>query len=227
MTHIQILLHLFLFLFMLFAVSNLSPATPEKVEDKWNTMNTALKRIITNWERSGQGDGGFLDEDDGIEFGNLRGRPQHALDSRRKFFDDKPSYLLYLWDILDEHNLVQSSMQQLLHGIGSEDGSNGVPSVVGGGAAKRNNNEDDSLLSSSKKKGRKDNAEVFAQLSSSINNHGESLVSVAQITAKEQARNQVEARVSTLYARIDALEDRRSAMAIRITETDNRQPEDN
>ncbi len=170
---------------------------------------------------NGQGDGGFLDEDDGIEFGNLRGRPQHALDSRRKFFDDKPSYLLYLWDILDEHNLVQSSMQQLLLGIGSEDGSNGVPSVVGGGAAKRNNNEDDSLSSSSKKKGRKDNAEVFAQLSSNINNHGESLISVAQITAKEQARNRVEARVSTLYARIDALEDRRSAMAIRITETDN------
>ncbi len=36
------------------AVANLSLATPEKVEDKWNTMNTALKRIITNWERSGQ-----------------------------------------------------------------------------------------------------------------------------------------------------------------------------
>ncbi len=64
-------------------------------------------------------------------------------------------------------------------------------------------------------------AEVFAQLSSSIKYHGESLVSVAQITAKEQARNQVEARVSTLYTRIDALKDRRSAMAICITETDN------
>ena len=219
------------------AVSNLSPATPEKVEEKWNSMNLALKRGITNWERSGQGDGGYIEEDDNntsntdaeangdgnnndeIEFGNLRGRPQRALDLRRNFFDTRNSYLLYLWDILDEHNLVQSSMQQLLHGIGSENGSNGVPSVVGGGA-KRNNNEDDSL-SSSRKKGRNDNAPVFAQLSNSINKHSDSLVSAAQITAREQARNRVEARVSTLYARIDALEDSRRAMAIRITETEN------
>ena len=41
-------------------VSNLSPATPEKVEEKWNSMNLALKRGITNWERSGQGDGGLV-----------------------------------------------------------------------------------------------------------------------------------------------------------------------
>jgi hypothetical protein len=145
------------------AISNLSPATPEKVEEKWNSMNLALKRKITNWERSGQGDGGYIDNDsnsyhtdnddeDGNEefqFGQLEGRPQHALDLRRNFFDDRNSYLLYLWDILDEHNLVQSSMQQLLHGIGSDNGSNGVPSVVGG---KRNNEEEDDSLTSSKKR---------------------------------------------------------------------------
>jgi TolA-binding protein len=110
-------------------------------------------------------------------------------------------------------------MQQLLLGIGSDNGSN-VPSVVGG-SAKRNNNDEDDSLSSSKKKGRKDNGAAFTQLSSSINKHSDSLVSAAQITAREQARNRVEARVSTLYARIDVLEDRRSAMAIRITETEN------
>ena len=71
------------------AVSNLSPATPEKVEEKWNSMNLALKRGITNWERSGQGDGGYTDEyddishdididsagndnDDAFEFGHVR-----------------------------------------------------------------------------------------------------------------------------------------------------------
>ena len=57
-------------------------------------MNLALKRGITNWERSGQGDGGYTDEYDDIsrdndidsagndndvfEFGDLRGRPQRA-----------------------------------------------------------------------------------------------------------------------------------------------------
>jgi hypothetical protein len=40
-------------------VSNLLPATPEKVEEKWNWMNLALKQGITNWECSGQGDGGY------------------------------------------------------------------------------------------------------------------------------------------------------------------------
>jgi hypothetical protein len=39
-------------------------------------------------------------------------------------------------------------MQQFIHGIGSDNGSHRVPSVVGGGA-KRNSN-DDNLLSSSK-----------------------------------------------------------------------------
>jgi len=40
-------------------VSMLQPATMEKVEEKWNSMNLALKRGIQRWERSGQGDGGF------------------------------------------------------------------------------------------------------------------------------------------------------------------------
>ena len=58
-------------------------------------------------------------------------------------------------------------------------------------------------------------------MSTSINKHSEYLVSAAQITAREHARNRVETRVNNLYARIDALEDSRRAMAIRITETDN------
>ena len=128
------------------SVGKLQPATPEKVEEKWNSMNLALKRAITNWERSGQGDGGFIDNDDDedddddddenneavVEFGSLKGRHQRALDSRINFFDDRNNYLLYLWDILDEHDLVQSTMQQLLEGVGSGNGSSGVPLVVGG-----------------------------------------------------------------------------------------------
>jgi hypothetical protein len=219
------------------AVSNLSPATPEKVEDKWNIMNLALKRAITDWERSGQGDGGTFNEDDDnshdnndeIEFGSLRGRTQRALDVRRNFFDNRPSYLLYLWDILHEHDLVQSAMQQLLHGIGSGNGSTGVPSVVGG-CAKRKNNEDDSLSSSSKKKrGDKDDAAAFTELSTSIQHHSQSLVTAAQISAREQEKNRTASareqeknrtasRVSMISARIDALRDSQRDMVIRMTE---------
>ena len=45
----------------------MQPATPEKVEDKWNSMNLALKHVIQNWERSGQGSGGFINEEDVCE----------------------------------------------------------------------------------------------------------------------------------------------------------------
>ena len=111
-------------------------------------MNLALKRAIQNWERSGQGDGGYTEEEevmddntddkeeenggeDRFAFGGLTGRPQKALDLRRNFFDDKATYLLYLWDILEEHDLTQSTMQQLLEGVGSGNGGSGVPFSVG------------------------------------------------------------------------------------------------
>jgi hypothetical protein len=233
-------------------VSHFLPATPEKVEEKWSAMNLALKRGIQKWERSGQGDGGYTgdddddntDDEDGDDdannddnnndnnanrctIGNLRGRPQRALDLRRNFFDDRNTYLLYLWDILDEHDLVQSSMQQLLTGIGSGNGSSGVPSVIGDKG--RNNNDNDSLASSKKSKGQKDDAAAFARLSSSIETHSRSLVSAAQISAKEQEKNRAEARTeqershkvsqaSELKARINSLNDKKRDMTIKMTE---------
>jgi hypothetical protein len=120
-------------------------------------------------------------------------------------------------------------MQQLLHGIGSGNGSTGVPSVVGG-CAKRKNNEDDSLSSSSKKKrGDKDDAAAFTELSTSIQHHSQSLVTAAQISAREQEKNRTASareqeknrtasRVSMISARIDALRDSQRDMVIRMTE---------
>ena len=109
-------------------VSNFMPATPEKVEKKWNAMNLMLKHCIQNWECSGQG-GGYTEDDNAnnadkennggqgdVEsdagdhinnFGSLNGCPQRVLDLHPNFFDDRSTYLLYLWDILDEHDLVQ------------------------------------------------------------------------------------------------------------------------
>jgi hypothetical protein len=79
-------------------------------------MNLALKRGISNWKRSGQGDGGHTgededeekeddydgnngeddEEDDTKRFGSLAGRSQRALDLHCNFFDDRNTYLLYL-----------------------------------------------------------------------------------------------------------------------------------
>jgi hypothetical protein len=117
-------------------------------------------------------------------------------------------------------------MQQLLTGIGSGNGSSGVPSVIGD---KGRNNDNDSLASSKKSKGQKDDAAAFARLSSSIETHSRSLVSAAQISAKEQEKNRAEARTeqershkvsqaSELKARINSLNDKKRDMTIKMTE---------
>ena len=225
-------------------ISHLQPATPEKVEEKWNSMNLALKRGIQNWERSGQGDGGHTndeDEDDGSansdddeslgddgddrEFGSLKGRGRTALDLRRNFFDDRATYLLYLWDILDEHDLVKSTMQQLLDGVGAGNGRNGVPSVINN----KRNNEDDYSMASSKKSNNKSVVETaFLELKEAVKEHSNSLVSAAKIAASEQAKNRnqllesakiaaTQKNRSELNARINSLRDMKRDMALRMT----------
>jgi len=216
-------------------------ATPEKVEEKWNSMNIALKRIIQNWERSGQGFGGFINEEDVCEvdeegdsddedddssnggkkasFGSLTERPPQSLELRRNFVDGRSTYLLYLWDMLCEHDLFQSSMQQLKEGIGSGNGNTEVPSVIHG---KRKNDDDDSLGSSSKKSNN-----VMTQLGASITKHADSMLAVAKMAAVEQEKNRrdarleqeknrQEARANAIRARINSLRDVKRNMVIRM-----------
>jgi hypothetical protein len=90
-------------------VSNCQPVTPEKVEEKWNTMSLVLNHGVQSWERSGQGDGGHMNDEDnsnndddddndednidniGVDegerhsFSSLKGRGCSALDLRRIF----------------------------------------------------------------------------------------------------------------------------------------------
>jgi hypothetical protein len=185
-------------------------ATPEKVEERWNSMNLALKRAITNWERSGQGDGGVveLDDDDneGDEssggdvgdrtknFGSLNGRGQQALDLRRNFFSDKNTYLLYLWDVLDEHGLVQSSMQQLLDGIGASDGFDGVPSVITG----RRKSDGDESLASSKKQNTNSLEAAIKSVGESLSEYSKS-VSSAQRSSRADHANDLKHKERELF----------------------------
>ena len=241
-------------------VSKLQPATVEKVEEKWNTMILALKRGIQNWERSGQGDGGFTEEDeiggnneeednsDGdndddmegnidandnfVQFGSLKQRPRRALDLRRNFFDGRATYLLYLWDMLEEHGLLQSSVQQLHDGIGSGDGDTGVPATVGG---KRKSSLDDCSAMSSKT-----SAKSQSLVGSSIKQHGESIVFLAKTVAAEHEKNRreareeqekrrredravqermrVDSRINDIRARINSLRDNKRNMVLRMVE---------
>lgn len=126
------------------AVSTLNPATPQKVQDIFASLRSNLLRIIQNWERSGQGEGGTDEtidaedaddvvdgapEESGDTIGGLQGRPARALESRAAFLYGKPSYLLYFWEIADRHQLLQSSLQRLNESVGASDAST-APSVI-------------------------------------------------------------------------------------------------
>jgi hypothetical protein len=114
-------------------VQHLAAATPDKCKTKMNEMMGQLKRIIQNWEASGQGDGGKdYDEDNPVQFdlGVLcEGRSEYAVASRAHFFKYKEMYLLYLWDVAELFDLTRSCMQTLDPTVAAGDGGKDVPSV--------------------------------------------------------------------------------------------------
>ncbi|KAG7368520.1 hypothetical protein IV203_031263 [Nitzschia inconspicua] len=125
------------------ATSEFARAAPDKVKDRLSKMKAILSSIIENWERSGQGDGGRIDEDDedeedssvdGVstarkyEWGRSEGR-QGAFDCRESFLGSNPSYLLYFWDVLDNNDLFNTTMNRLSDEVGASC-ANEVPSVI-------------------------------------------------------------------------------------------------
>ena len=181
-------------------VADLAPATPEKVEDKWASVKNELTRVIANWERSGQGDGGIDDvdngEDDVRSDGTFKDRSQHAMDSRANFFDNRNSYLLYIWIMLEKYQLLASTLQRLDDSIAGRDGTtSGLPSIC-------NQDDDDDNLSSATSKFDSE----MTVLKSSIENHGKSIVRAAQIDARQRNSEQLRGVVLTLDAEKRALE---------------------
>ena len=208
-------------------VSDMAPATPEKVKDRWASLVHELKRKIENWEMSGQGDGGCVTfdiydedsvgcgEDDIMEklsddlsadpprpkpaFGELRNRPRAALDSRAAFFRDKESYLLYLWEVLENNNLMVSSMQRLDKRVA---GADGIPSVIG--RRKRNADESSAMTTGGESDGDnhdRSSTKKIEQLSKTIDEHGKKMVSVAKMKVEQRDKElcyaqQAEARNS-------------------------------
>jgi hypothetical protein len=130
-----------------------SVATAQKVEDILASFRSDLIRIINNWERSGQGDGGIeaesqndnllvveddstssssssssslqIDDNDSTRrnIGVLRQRSARALNNRAAFLNGRPSYLLYFWEIADKYQLLQSTLQRLNNSTGASDAS--------------------------------------------------------------------------------------------------------
>ncbi len=162
-------------------VADLTVATAEKVEDKWSTMVLEMNKCIANWQKSGEGEGGIGSNNElDHEFGSLKNRSQSALASRRNFFRDRQLYLLYLWEMLNTHDLLGSALQRLNNTVSATNGSSGVPSVIR--ATGNNNNEDDASDGPSSK----GSNSVIASLGKSIEKHGQSLVDVAKIDANQK-----------------------------------------
>ena len=110
-------------------MAKLSPATPDKVQEKFSTMNVHLKRIIRNWERSGQGDGGIDVDNEGDEVskhGGLNNRSRGALGTRSGFLGTNQPYLLYLWEMLNKYQLPSSSFTELDKNMLAKTGGEGV-----------------------------------------------------------------------------------------------------
>ncbi len=115
------------------------------------------------------------------EFGRLKNRNQHALASCHIFFRDRQLYLLYLWEMLNIHDLLGSALQKN-NIVSATNGSSGVPSVVVHCC-------DDNLISD-RTSPTSSGGSVIAPLGKSIEKHGQSLLDVAKMDAKEKGKEE-------------------------------------
>ncbi len=113
-------------------------------------MRSDLARIIRRWEQSGQEEGGLdnFDEEErqneprdddatGADFGCLGGRPARALQTRAAFLYGRPSYLLYFWEVADNHQLLSLSLQCQSNGSGAADAASAVSAAPSSSSSQR------------------------------------------------------------------------------------------
>lgn len=193
-------------------VKDLAPATPQKVKDKLTEMRTSLIRIIDMWERSGQGDGGHAEEeedDDGAiesrvyDFGELKNRSRKALDSRSSFLHNRPSYLLYLWEIFDKHDLLKTTVNRLSVDTGAVDGSVGSVPIVGNSSAKKRKKGSIECISTASTGSKENNASDSLSLRMSDN-----LSSDLHYIGSQMDKDRLNRTILAVDERITLLEDR-------------------
>ena len=122
-------------------------------------MNVLLQRLIRNWERSGQGDGGIDVVNDGDElfdhkesqFRQLKDCSRGALNTRTAFIGTNQPYLLYFWQMLDKYQLLSASFSELNSKISSKNGGEGVPLAINSYDQFDSFDDASSMASSSKK----------------------------------------------------------------------------
>lgn len=185
-------------------VENLRVADATRIENYLTDYRTELLRIIRDWERSGQGEGGrssFVPSPDGTiteAFGALANRPAQALQSRQNFIVGRPSYLLYFWDIADENQLLYSCLSCIDKSVAVSNG-NQVPSVItrrrrrrsSTTVSQRNDDDDDDTADTNTNAGLQALAHSQSAMASTVTN------AVATLNTMEE-RRRVRQRIDTL-----------------------------
>ncbi len=103
---------------------------------------------------------------------------------------NKEPYLLYLWEVLDNHDLLVSSMQRLNSFAIAANGADGIPSVVG-----HTSTGDDSISvttgtrSNTDARLDKSTAKKFKELSTTIKDHVNKMVSAAKMKRVQRERD--------------------------------------
>jgi hypothetical protein len=93
-------------------------------------MRTELTRLITDWEKNGQGDGRLIDTSNGPnqsddktmqrKFGGSDHQSPSVLNDHAAFScNNKCSYLRILWEEADKHHLLASTLQHLDRTVGA------------------------------------------------------------------------------------------------------------
>ena len=199
-------------------VSHFLSATPKKCEDKLNEMLLISKRQMQNWERSGQGEGGYDENGKEDEFfqsvshelGSLDNRPHRALQTHANFFKYSNMYLLYFWDMIEKYQLRKSCLQMLDDKVAAKDGGGSVPSVF------YHDFDDESFKSLSSKKSKSDTNEMstiadaltkFTQRSIKIQNFEKDQKEKDRAHATNEClRNELHASKERISTEIDNLE---------------------
>lgn len=78
--------------------------------------------------------------------GSLERRPACALQTQAVFLNGRPSYVLYFWEIADNHQLLNLSLQLLKNSTGASDAScaaSSAASTSGAGSRRKRRHQDD------------------------------------------------------------------------------------
>jgi hypothetical protein len=181
-------------------VATLAKATPEKCESRFNAVVLNLKRIITMWERSGQGEGGFLHEEEEAqlgmnEFGSLAGRSENALSNRANFVGGNGKHFLYLWDLIDKYDLMKTCTQIIGSEFAAASGDN-VRIIYDSKRAQLKDDEDDDASSMSSKQIKSEMSTFGGSIMKLATNN----VMIAKMKAQEREKDRQEKEKDSLAA---------------------------